>query len=190
MGGYQLKVGGVVVGSWAGSVPNRGNANSVQARLNRAAIASTSGAVASQLMRYPMNARGRIQVNSRLQRNLNIGHQHVASSLSRTISRNTYGNSKVNRQRNRNRNRKTGKYNFKCIVFSFRCVNQCSQRDVPNCLNLGKTKFCTDRASVVIKIIGLLPFLPSRKNRRIHLRALVSTSEFTFGMIKLWEIEL
>lgn len=41
-GGYQLKVGGVVVGSWAGSAPNR-NPTNVQARLNRAAIAATAG---------------------------------------------------------------------------------------------------------------------------------------------------
>lgn len=105
MGGYQLKVGGVVVGSWAGGVPNR-SGNGVQARLNRAAVAAASGgAVASQLMRYPMNARTRLPVNSRLQRNL--GGQHI-TSLGRTISQNTYGNNKVNRQRNRNRNRKNG----------------------------------------------------------------------------------
>lgn len=112
MGGYQLKVGGVVVGSWAGgSVSNRGSGNGVQARLNRAAIAAASGgAVASHLMRYPMNPRGRVgPVNSRLQRNLG-GAQHIAS-LGRTISRNTYANNKVNRQRNRNRNRKNGKSN-------------------------------------------------------------------------------
>lgn len=110
MGGYQLKVGGVVVGSWAGSVPNRNGGNGVQARLNRAAVAAASGgAVASHLMRYPMNPRGRVPVNSRLQRNLS-GGQHI-TSLGRTISRNTYGNNKVNRQRNRNRNRKNGKNN-------------------------------------------------------------------------------
>lgn len=118
MGGYQLKVGGVVVGSWAGSVPNRNNGNGVQARLNRAAVAAAAsgGAVASHLIRYPMNPRGRVPVNSRLQRNLGgggggsggNGGQHIAS-LGRTISRNTYGNNKVNRQRNRNRNRKNGK---------------------------------------------------------------------------------
>lgn len=111
MGGYQLKVGGVVVGSWAGSVPNRNNGNvGVQARLNRAGqiTAASGGAVASQIMRYSINPRGRVQVNTRMQRNLS--GQHVATSLGRTISRNTYGNNKVNRQRNRNRNRKNGKY--------------------------------------------------------------------------------
>lgn len=114
MGGYQLKVGGVVVGSWAGGVPTtstgvqmRNRGNGVQARLNRGAMASASGgAVASHLMRYPMNARNRMPINTRLQRTL-TGHQHVAS-IGRTISRNTYGNNKVNRQRNRNRNRKNG----------------------------------------------------------------------------------
>lgn len=109
IGGYQLKVGGVVVGSWAhGSVPNRNNSNGVQARLNRAAIAASSGnaSVASQLMRYPISARqARMPMNSRLQRV--VGSQHIAS-LGRTISRNTYGNNKVNRPRNRNRNRKNG----------------------------------------------------------------------------------
>lgn len=108
MGGYQLKVGGVVVGSWAGSVPNRNNSNTVQARLNRAAIAAATASgngIGSQIMRYPINARtNRLQINTRLQRNL-TGHQHVAS-LGRTISRTTYGNNKVNRNRNRNRNRK------------------------------------------------------------------------------------
>lgn len=110
IGGYQLKVGGVVVGSWAGGVPNRNNGNGVQARLNRAtlAAASSGNAVASHLMRYPISARqARMPMNSRLQRV--IGNQHVAS-LGRTISRNTYGNNKVNRQRNRNRNRKNGTY--------------------------------------------------------------------------------
>lgn len=115
MGGYQLKVGGVVVGSWAkGSimgVPNRNNAgNGVQARLNRAtlaAAASSGNAVASQLMRYPISARqARMPMNSRLQRV--AGPQHIAS-LGRTIARNTYGNNKVNRPRNRNRQRKNGK---------------------------------------------------------------------------------
>lgn len=107
IGGYQLKVGGVVVGSWAGGVP-RNSGNGVQARLNRANLASSSSnAIASQLMRYPISARqARMPMNSRLQRV--IGVQHVAS-LGRTISRNTYGNNKVNRQRNRNRNRKNGK---------------------------------------------------------------------------------
>lgn len=112
MGGYQLKVGGVVVGSWAGGVPNRNSGNGVQARINRATIAAaSSGAIASQLMRYPMNQRGRMPVNARLQRGVTAA-QHV-SSLGRTISRNTYGNNKVNRQRNRNRNRKNGESN-KC----------------------------------------------------------------------------
>lgn len=107
MGGYQLKVGGVVVGSWAGGVPNRNNGNGVQARINRATLAAASGSsVASQLIRYPINARARIPLNTRLQRGTTA--QHV-TSLSRTISRNTYGNNKVNRQRNRNRNRKNGK---------------------------------------------------------------------------------
>lgn len=59
-------------------------------------------------MRYPLNARNRIgSVNTRLQRNI-IGHSHV-TSLSRTISRNTYGN-KLNRNKNRrNRNNKERK---------------------------------------------------------------------------------
>lgn len=108
IGGYQLKVGGVVVGSWAGGVPNRNSGNGVQARMNRAAIAAAAsgGAVASQLMRYPINARTRMPLNTRMQRSTGA---HVAS-FGRTISRNTYGNSKVNRQRNRNRNRKNGKH--------------------------------------------------------------------------------
>lgn len=110
MGGYQLKVGGVVVGSWAGGVPNRSSGSGVQARLNRATIAAAGGAIASQLMRYPINVRARAPLNSRLQRV--TGTQHVAS-LGRTISRNTYGNNKVNRQRNRNRNRKNGKKRLK-----------------------------------------------------------------------------
>lgn len=107
IGGYQLKVGGVVVGSWAGGSV-RNNGNGVQARLNRASIAASSGnAIASQLMRYPISARqARIPMNSRLQRV--AGAQHIAS-LGRTIARNTYGNNKVNRPRNRNRNRKNGK---------------------------------------------------------------------------------
>lgn len=113
MGGYQLKVGGVVVGSWAGGVPNRNNANGVQARLNRATIAAASGGeVASQLMRYPINARARLPFNSRLQRSTGA-HQHI-TSIGRTISRNTYGNNKVNRPRNRNRNRKNGKQYCAC----------------------------------------------------------------------------
>lgn len=97
-GGYQLKVGGVVVGSWAGGAPNRGNAGGVQSRFNR-----TNGA--SGYARYPINVRGRGSVNSRLQRNT-VHNQHV-SSLARTISRNTYG-VKANRNRNR-RNRKERK---------------------------------------------------------------------------------
>lgn len=104
-GGYQLKVGGVVVGSWAGSAPNRSPSN-VQARLNRAAIAAAAaagGAVSSHLVRYPLNTRNRVAVSTRLQRTL-TSHQHVAT-LGRTISRNTYANNKVNRNRNRNRNR-------------------------------------------------------------------------------------
>lgn len=106
MGGYQLKVGGVVVGSWAGG-PNRNSGSGVQARINRATLAAASGgSVASQLMRYPINARTRMPLNTRLQRV--TGVQHV-TTLGRTISRNTYGNNKVNRQRNRNRNRKNGK---------------------------------------------------------------------------------
>lgn len=117
MGGYQLKVGGVVVGSWAGGVPNRNNSNGVQARLNRAAAAAASGgAVASHFMRYPINPRGRVPVNSRLQRN--FGGQHIAS-LGRTISRNTYGNNKVNRPRNRNRNRKNGKQFLSRFFFTY-----------------------------------------------------------------------
>lgn len=102
--GYQLKVGGVVVGSWAGSAPNR--TNSLHARLSRAAIAAAQdGAFGQQVLRYPLNARVRMQVNSRLLRQSN-GHQ--ALSLGKTISRNTYGNNKVNRNRNRNRSRKNG----------------------------------------------------------------------------------
>lgn len=109
LSGYQLKVGGVVVGSWgAGGIPNRNSGNGVQARISRATLAAASGgSVASQLMRYPINARARVPLNSRLQRG--TGVQHV-TSLGRTISRNTYGNNKVNRQRNRNRNRKNGKF--------------------------------------------------------------------------------
>lgn len=128
MGGYQLKVGGVVVGSWAkGSimgVPNRNNTgNGVQARLNRAAIAASSGnVIASQLMRYPISARqARIPMNSRLQRV--AGPQHVAS-LGRTITRNTYGNNKVNRQRNRNRQRKNGKKTESMNIFKRRNRDQ------------------------------------------------------------------
>lgn len=105
-GGYQLKVGGVVVGSWAGGAPNRGNTGGVQARLNRAAIAAAaaSGTNAAHYIRYPLNARTRASVNARIQRNIGHAHQHV-TSLSRTISRNTYG-IKVNRNRNRrNRNK-------------------------------------------------------------------------------------
>lgn len=103
--GYQLKVGGVVVGSWAGSTPNR--SNGLHARLNRAAIAAAQdGILGQQVLRYPLSARTRMQVNGRLLRQSN-GHQ--ATSLGKTISRNTYGNNKVNRNRNRNRNRKNGK---------------------------------------------------------------------------------
>lgn len=109
MSGYQLKVGGVVVGSWAGSAPNRANSNSLQARLNRAAIAAAQdAALGQQVMRYPFNARNRVQINTRLARTSN-GHNQT-TSLGKTISRNTYGNNKVNRNRNRNRNRKNGKY--------------------------------------------------------------------------------
>lgn len=108
MSGYQLKVGGVVVGSWAGSVPNRANSNSLQARLNRAAIAAAQeSALGQQVMRYPFSARNRVQINARLARTTNGTHSQT-SSLSKTISRNTYGNNKVNRNRNRNRNRKNG----------------------------------------------------------------------------------
>lgn len=103
-GGYQLKVGGVVVGSWAGGAPNRNHLNGN----NRVALATaqSNGPFGTQMMRYQnVNARNRLPLNNRLQRS-NIGtHQHVAS-LGRTISRNTYGNNKVNRNRNRNRNRK------------------------------------------------------------------------------------
>lgn len=87
-----MKVGGVVVGSWAGGAPNRGSAGSGQSRFSR-----TNGT--SGYTRYPINVRGRGSVN--LQRN-----QHV-SSLARTISRNTYG-VKANRNRTR-RNRKERK---------------------------------------------------------------------------------
>lgn len=90
-GGYQLKVGGVVVGSWAGSAPNR---NGVQARLNRAVTGN------AQFVRYPINSRVRTSANSRLQRNVTLAHNQHVSSLARTISRNTYG-VKVNRNRNR-----------------------------------------------------------------------------------------
>lgn len=102
MGGYQLKVGGVVVGSWAGGAPNRNNLNGNRITL---ATAQSNGPFGTQMMRYPnVNARNRLPLNNRLQRNIGA-HQHVAS-LGRTISRNTYGNNKVNRNRNRNRNRK------------------------------------------------------------------------------------
>lgn len=114
-GGYQLKVGGVVVGQWASSAPlsNRGNIGGVHARLNRAAAAAAvaggaAGLGTTNFLRYTINARGRHSVNTRLQRN--FGHQHV-SSLARTISRNTYGN-KINRtrnRRNRNKDRKNAK---------------------------------------------------------------------------------
>lgn len=97
-GGYQLKVGGVVVGSWAGGAPNRDNVAGVQARLNRAAGTG-------HYIRYPINARSRTSVNARLQRN--VPHNQHVSSLARTISRNTYG-VKANRNRNR-RNRKERK---------------------------------------------------------------------------------
>lgn len=110
MSGYQLKVGGVVVGSWAGSAPNRTNSNSLQARLNRAAIvaAAQDGALGQQVIRYPFGARNRVQINARLARTTN-GHNQIAT-LGKTITRNTYGNNKVNRNRNRNRNRKNGEY--------------------------------------------------------------------------------
>lgn len=109
--GYQLKVGGVVVGSWAGSTPNRANSSNFHARLNRAAIAAAQdSALGQQIMRYPLNSRNRMQMNTRLQRNTN-GHNPVIS-LGKTISRNTFGNNKVNRNRNRNRNRKNGMFFF------------------------------------------------------------------------------
>lgn len=109
VGGYQLKVGGVVVGSWAGSTPNRANSSHLHARLNRAAIAAAQdSALGQQIMRYPLNSRNRMQINTRVQRNTN-GH-NPAISLGKTISRNTFANNKVNRNRNRNRNRKNGMF--------------------------------------------------------------------------------
>lgn len=110
MGGYQLKVGGVVVGSWAGGAPNRNNINGNRVALAAAQSSGSGGAAAaaaafgSQFMRYPINMRGRVPINGRLQRTWPT-NQHI-TSLVRTISRNTYGNNKVNRNRNRNRNRK------------------------------------------------------------------------------------
>lgn len=118
--GYQLKVGGVVVGSWAGSTPNR--SNGLHARLNRAAIAAAQdGILGQQVLRYPLSARTRMQVNGRLLRQSN-GHQ--ATSLGKTISRNTYGNNKVNRNRNRNRNRKNGKQYLRTEIVTNSMLNR------------------------------------------------------------------
>lgn len=113
--GYQLKVGGVVVGSWAGDTANRGQAvgsGGAHHRFNRHALAASIAAsnAGANFSRYPLNARNRIGgINTRLPRNI-AGHGHV-TSLSRTISRNTYGN-KLNRtknRRNRNKERKDSK---------------------------------------------------------------------------------
>lgn len=119
MGGYQLKVGGVVVGSWAkGSImglPNRNNTgNAAQARR---VTASSGNVLAPQLIRCPISSRqARMPMNSRLQR---VTGPHV-TSIGRTIAKNTYGNNKVNRQRNRNRQRKSGTEN-KSIFFLVKC---------------------------------------------------------------------
>lgn len=96
---YQLKVGGVVVCSWAGA-PNRNAghmSNGIHSRMNR------SGTGGQYYNRYSVvNARGRNSANTRLQRN--VPHNQHVSSLARTISRSTYG-VKVNRTR------RTRKYN-------------------------------------------------------------------------------
>lgn len=115
--GYQLKVGGVVVGSWAGGhSAGRGQAvggGNIHHRFNRNALAASLAGnnAAADLMRYPLNGRNRIGgVNTRLPRNI-AGHGHV-TSMSRTISRNTYGNNKLNRSKNRrsrNKDRKEPK---------------------------------------------------------------------------------
>lgn len=86
-GGYQLKVGGVVVGSWAGA-PSRGTiGNSIQMRTNRNAAAANQ-----YYPRYQIaNARGRNSVNTRLQRN-------AAQQQQRGMARNAFG---VKVQRNR-----------------------------------------------------------------------------------------
>lgn len=86
-GGYQLKVGGIVVGSWAGGAPNR-NGNAMHARINRT------------------NLRNRSNVNIRLQRNL--GHLPQVSSLARIISRNTYGIKTMRTRNRRNRRERRG----------------------------------------------------------------------------------
>lgn len=100
--GYQLKVGGVVVGSWAGSAPNRNQLNAgSNVRINRNNMTAVGN---TPFIRHPLNPRARTALNTRLQRN--VGHQHV-TSLSRTISRNTYGN-KMQRNRSR-KNRKERK---------------------------------------------------------------------------------
>lgn len=103
-GGYQLKVGGVVVGSWAGGAPNRVNVRGTHARLNRVAVAGSDPP--DYLL---LGVDDRHNVNTRL-------CQHVAS-LARTISRNTYGNritrSRNRRNRNNRKNTKDGKENNK-----------------------------------------------------------------------------
>lgn len=99
--GYQLKVGGVVVGSWAGGAPNRNQ--SAHNRLNRNNVAIGANMTNTSFVRFPVNVRNRSTLNVRLQR---AAGQHV-TSLSRTISRNTYG-TKITRTRNR-RNRKERK---------------------------------------------------------------------------------
>lgn len=99
--GYQLKVGGVVVGSWADAAPSRGH--SAHNRLSRNNVALGVNMASAPFVRYQVNVRNRGSLNARLQRSAG---QHV-TSLSRTISRNTYGN-KINRNRNR-RNRKERK---------------------------------------------------------------------------------
>lgn len=86
-GGYQLKVGGIVVGSWAGGAPSR-NSGSLQARANRT------------------NLRNRNNINVRLHRNL--GHIHQVSSLARTITRNTYGIKGMRNRNRRNRKERSG----------------------------------------------------------------------------------
>lgn len=95
---YQLKVGGIVTGSWAaGGIQNRSLFGSPANRLNtRLTVAAN---------RFNVNNRGKMSVNARLQRNQNTSTSNIAN---RTIAR-VYGN-KLN---TRNRNKQKRKENRK-----------------------------------------------------------------------------
>lgn len=96
--GYQLKVGGVVVGSWVGGAPNR--AINQQARINRAGM-----------VRYPIGKAGRTSMSNRNNRATGgqSGSWSGARGNTRTFGANgAFGVTKAKSNRNRKNKKKSG----------------------------------------------------------------------------------